>query len=282
MYYRKLNLGHFELINQLVYDVYRLDSCGKEVVYSTALNGIIGITVILEGESYVLSNDQWKEVPKITIYGLINKPDVIKLSKNFREIAIGFKPYFLQLLLRKSMSDVTGMQNVDAFDFFNHNTLKVLHEQLYHSKSDFEVLSAIELFLQGHISSSREDKRLLHAIDLVYGMQIQNVEEVSKAVNLSSTSLRQMFKDGVGQSPKDVIKILRINRALKLRPDSFKTMTELSYSLGYFDQSHFIHDFKSAFGITPASYFQNKELTFDFYNFGRWQGNIFVKSKEKL
>lgn len=277
MHYRELSFSGFKLLSQLVYDVYELHSNEQEVIYSTAPNGIIGISAVLNGCSWILSGNHWQLTPEISLYGLVNKPDVIRMSKGFREIAIGFKPYFLQLLLKNSMSDVAGTMNVDAFDFFKRDALKILHEHLYASKSDLEILSAIELFLQQHVSSSREDKRLLVAVDLVYNKQVRNVEELSNAVNLSSTSLRQLFKDRVGQSPKEVLKILRLNQALKQAPGSFSNLTELSYSLGYFDQSHFIHDFKTAFGITPKHYFQNKELTFDFYNFGRWNGNIFEK-----
>lgn len=277
MHHRELSFSQFKLLSQLVYDVYELHSDDKEVIYSTAPNGIIGISAVLEGRSWILSGNDWQPTPVISIYGLVNKPDVIRMSKGFREIAIGFKPYFLQLLLKNSMSDVAGTMNVDAFDFFKRDALKTLYDQLYTGKSDFEVLAAIELFLYKHVNSSKEDKRLEYAVDLVYGKQVRNVEALSHAVNLSSTSLRQLFKDGVGQSPKEVLKILRLNQVLKHAPGSFNSLTELSYSSGYFDQSHFIHDFKTAFGITPRQYFQNKALTFDFYNFGRWNGNIFEK-----
>lgn len=277
MHYRKLHLGHFELLKQLVYDVYELHS-DEEIVYSTAPNGIIGISVILEGKSYILDDRQWKPAPGIFVYGLVSKPDVIRLSRGFREIAIGFKPYFLQLLLKDSMSQVAGVPNADAFDFFGYDALKVLHNQLYESRSDLETLSAVELFLSRHINASKEDKRLMHAIGLVYEKRVRSVAELSEAINLSSTSLRQLFRDRVGQSPKEVIRILRLNEALRKRPGPEESMTDLCYSLGYFDQSHFIHDFKNTFGITPRSYFQNNELTFDFYNFGRWKGNIFVKN----
>lgn len=277
MHYRELSFDHFKLLSQLVYDVYELHSNEQEVIYSTAPNGIIGISAVLNGCSWILSGNDWQLTPEISVYGLVNKPDVIRMSKGFREIAIGFKPYFLQLLLKNSMSDVAGTLNVDAFDFFKYDALKTLYDHLYSSKSDFEVLSAIELFLQMHVNPSKEDKRLLYAVDLVYAKQVRSVEELSDAVNLSSTSLRQLFKDRVGQSPKEVLKILRLNQALKQAPGSYKSLTELSYALGYFDQAHFIHDFKTAFGITPRQYFQNNELTFDFYNFGRWDGNIFEK-----
>jgi AraC-like DNA-binding protein len=42
-------------------------------------------------------------------------------------------------------------------------------------------------------------------------------------------------------------------------------MTELSYESGYFDQSHFINDFKSLCGLTPLQYFVENDVCSDFF-----------------
>ena len=60
------------------------------------------------------------------------------------------------------------------------------------------------------------------------------------------------------------LRLQRINRALSVLEnpaDSF-FLIALAQSLGYYDQSHFIHDFKSVCGITPTGYLQNMS---DFY-----------------
>jgi AraC-like DNA-binding protein len=42
-------------------------------------------------------------------------------------------------------------------------------------------------------------------------------------------------------------------------------MTELSCDSGYFDQSHFINDFKSLCGMTPGQFFAGNEACSDFF-----------------
>jgi AraC-like DNA-binding protein len=42
-------------------------------------------------------------------------------------------------------------------------------------------------------------------------------------------------------------------------------MTELTYESGYFDQSHFINEFKLLSGLTPKQYFAENEVCSDFF-----------------
>lgn len=275
MNYRKIPFSNFSLMSQVVHDVYELKSSQAEETYSTAPNGIIGISIVVEGEHSLLADGKWQLSPPISVYGLVNKPDVIKISRRFREIAIGFKPYYLQLLLKNSMADISGGGNKNAFDFFNTHDLEELFEQLLKAEHDREKLTAIEGFLLKQVQAKKENRRLENAVNLLYRHRVNSVSQLSEALNLSSVSIRNLFSEGVGRSPKEVIKILRIHKALQTSQHQINNLTQLGYDLGYFDQSHFIRDFKAFFGFSPRHYFTNSNLPFDFYNFGRWKGNIF-------
>ena len=41
-----------------------------------------------------------------------------------------------------------------------------------------------------------------------------------------------------------------------MKPKHKKSMTQLTFDNGYYDQSHFIHDFKSLTGLTPKAFFK--------------------------
>jgi AraC-like DNA-binding protein len=51
----------------------------------------------------------------------------------------------------------------------------------------------------------------------------------------------------------------------KFRKNNNLNMTELSYESDYFDQSHFISDFKSFCGLIPKQYFVGNETLFRFF-----------------
>lgn len=278
MIYRKLKLCNSSLLNRLVYDVYELTTTNSENIYSTVPNGIIGISIVLDGRHEILSENEWHLSPPMSVYGLVDRPDVIKITEGFKEIAIGFNPYYLQLLLKNSMADISGGVNKNAFNFFKKDELNKLYECLVQSKNDQEILTSIELFLMNQLVISKEDKRLEYAIDLLYKQQVSTVSQLSAAINLSTVSTRNLFYKGVGRTPKEIIKILRIHKTLQAPKHLHKNLTQLAYYSGFFDQSHFIRDFKKFFGFSPSHYFKNPELTFDFYNYSRWNGNIFEQN----
>ncbi len=73
----------------------------------------------------------------------------------------------------------------------------------------------------------------------------------------SFLSLRQFerkFKEFSGFSPKLFLRITRFNSLLNT---SFydKPLSEIAYEYGYYDQSHFIHDFQQFSGLNPKEYF---------------------------
>lgn len=88
------------------------------------------------------------------------------------------------------------------------------------------------------------------------------VHEIACGSCYSRRQLDRIFREGVGMSPKMYLRILRINRCVKLlRPGAL--LTQIAQEAGYFDQSHFIRDFKAVCGVTPGIYLQNMSV---FYN----------------
>ena len=69
-------------------------------------------------------------------------------------------------------------------------------------------------------------------------------------------------------SPVYYRKIIRFNKAAQLLlNDSENSLTEISYTCGYFDQAHFIKDFKEFGGISPSEFLRYKTNGSDFYNY---------------
>jgi transcriptional regulator GlxA family with amidase domain len=67
----------------------------------------------------------------------------------------------------------------------------------------------------------------------------------------------------VGITPKLLARITRFQKALNmLETNSSKSLTTVAYEGGFYDQSHFIRDFKEFTGYNPNTYFaRNMEFT---------------------
>ena len=71
----------------------------------------------------------------------------------------------------------------------------------------------------------------------------------------SKRRLQQQFKTLVGLSPKQFANVKRVHKATQLVKSNIPLM-EITHLLGYYDQAHFIHDFKYFTGLTPRNYCQ--------------------------
>jgi AraC-like DNA-binding protein len=84
---------------------------------------------------------------------------------------------------------------------------------------------------------------------------ITRVEQVASSLELKLRALQRLFQRYVGVSPKWVIQRYRLYEALELlSTGSTLDLATLAQQLGYFDQAHFIHDFKTIVGQSPGRY----------------------------
>jgi transcriptional regulator GlxA family with amidase domain len=78
--------------------------------------------------------------------------------------------------------------------------------------------------------------------------------EFAQSVNLSVWRLCHIFKSDVGMPPIRYLRLLRMERAKDLLESSFLSVKEIAYQVGVNDESHFVRDFKSTYGFSPALY----------------------------
>ena len=81
------------------------------------------------------------------------------------------------------------------------------------------------------------------------------IAAVSDAIGLSAKRFIERFKSEVGVTPKRYCRIRRFQRALTLsNRGRHVDWAHLALDCGYFDQAHFIHDFRAFAGVTPTEY----------------------------
>src|SRR5829696_5497045 len=78
--------------------------------------------------------------------------------------------------------------------------------------------------------------------------------EFAQSVNLSVWRLCHIFKSDVGMPPMRYLRVLRMERAKHLLESSFLSVKEIAFRVGLNDESHFVRDFKSTYGSSPALY----------------------------
>jgi YesN/AraC family two-component response regulator len=86
------------------------------------------------------------------------------------------------------------------------------------------------------------------------------VDTLAYELRVSRTSLYNKIKGLTGNTPSDLIRLYRINKAKTLLREHHHTMTEVAELVGFADQKYFREIFKKATGMTPSEYAKSKDV----------------------
>lgn len=98
------------------------------------------------------------------------------------------------------------------------------------------------------------DTQYIHLVDTLYHQPTnQCVKEVSNALGYQSRQLQRVFLKHYGVSPKVLLNILRLHKCLTLLFDDTKSLQDITFDSGFYDQAHFIKEIKRYTGILPTT-----------------------------
>jgi AraC-like DNA-binding protein len=125
-----------------------------------------------------------------------------------------------------------------------------------HVEADTRAVEQVESVLGRHLPD--QDPRVAHLGDLVEAVSrdrsIVRVEQLLAHVDVSMRALQRLFREYIGVGPKWVIQRYRLFEAAERLAAGDSDGAQLAQELGYFDQAHFIRDFKSIVGRAPREY----------------------------
>jgi transcriptional regulator GlxA family with amidase domain len=101
-----------------------------------------------------------------------------------------------------------------------------------------------------------DDPRLYEALSRI--LETCGVLDVEKDLDtgISARQLRRLFQFYVGDSPKTFSKVVRFQHILRAKPSSQSLrQNKLFFDAGYYDQAHFIKEFRNFYGVTPSKAF---------------------------
>lgn len=144
-----------------------------------------------------------------------------------------------------------------------------LEQQVVNAHSTLERIIQVEAFLLKQLNEAKaNDLFVKSTVETILKAKGQSsIEEISSQINVSRRQLERKFSAMIGLSPKQLSKIARLQATLKsLRAKKTGSLTTLAYESNYYDQAHFIRDFKEFTGITPKEFFEgalDMSLIFD-------------------
>lgn len=137
---------------------------------------------------------------------------------------------------------------------------RFLTEQIMTAPSHKQRVQLLSEFLQQRLGEREQEETAAHvAVKHIIRVNGQvDVASLASRICLSTRQFERKFKEFSGFSPKIYTRIIRFQRALTEYGNKQLNMTEIAYQCGYYDQSHFIHDFREFSGYHPRQYFSGR------------------------
>ena len=162
----------------------------------------------------------------------------------------GAAPFFRQPLHEIFRESVT------LDNFILRSELLCLEEQLAEALTNPERITLLEKFFIGRMTRGEPDKLVLAALALIHKSKGNiRIKDLVQQLHTSQSPLEKRFRAAVGASPKKFSSIVRLKNLLQQFPKT-GSLTELGYEAGFYDQAHFIKEFKAFTGDTPENFFR--------------------------
>lgn len=196
--------------------------------------------------------------PKCFIIGQLTRPLEIEPTGKTGIFSVRFQP---QGFLPFATVPIKEMENtaVSLEKLFGKDGQEI-EQKILTANSTLERIKLIEAFLLNRLTGIETVDRIVKStVETILTANGQlSVDELSKQTNINRRQLERKFSSTIGLSPKQLSKAIRLQATLKmLLNKKFTSLTALAYQGEYYDQAHFIKDFKEFTGLTPKEFYGN-------------------------
>lgn len=189
------------------------------------------------------------------IYGIEKETSSRLLKGEGRVFGIKFKPGAFYPFLKSPLTQLTNRSL--PFEAVFGMDSKPIEDAILSLEDEVKMVNFAEHFLRERLPDRDENVALVDRIVsfILTNREITKVDDVVKQIRINKRSMQRLFSQYVGVSPKWVIKRYRLHEAAEqMANGDIVDWTQLALDLGYYDQAHFIKDFKSHVGKSPEAY----------------------------
>lgn len=185
-----------------------------------------------------------------------------KANKMKLLLLIEFRPGGLEPFL--NIDQTVLLDQYFSLHEFDSKLTHMIEEELIKASDIVSLIDGLnELFLTRFVNFYMDKRTLGIANKIMIHNGNISPKELSVDFHYSERHIRRLFLQKIGITPKMFSRIVRVNYALQLIQSSTPTLLDITTLAGFFDQSHFIHDFKEICGMSPTDYIKNMSV---FYN----------------
>ncbi len=225
----------------------------SESVYKVVPGAGVVMGFQFQGKLYHFQDGKEVLLSQSGVTGIIDSYRVFKSSKDIKTVLVFFKDGGASAFFRDPIHELF-QSSVSLDNFFLRSELLLFEEQLCDATTHLDKIRIVERFLLARMKVQKPDLIVSRAHNLIYQSRgsIQIID-LCQQLNISQSPLEKRFRKVIGASPKKFATIVRFKNIIH---DSIHSpsLTALAYESGFYDQSHFIKEFKGFTGDTPKKY----------------------------
>ena len=209
-----------------------------------------------------ISEDEFILQPRAMVLGQAMKPFYIQPTGYVDTFAVSFYPYGFANFISEPISNLVNKET-SIHRLFGEAAAKALEQKMIQATGTKDRIAFIEEFLFEKLNEKKTiDTIVKTTIDALLSTKgSAPIKLILKQEASKRRQLERKFLEQIGISPKQLGKVIRLQSALKiLLNKEAENLTNIAYKSEYYDQSHFIKDFKEFTGINPKEFLGNKHM----------------------
>jgi AraC-like DNA-binding protein len=175
-------------------------------------------------------------------------------------ISVCFYPDTAYLFFRLPMSEVAD--SLTDLKYLWQKDAEAMEEEAGNAHAKEQKVAVIQRYLLKQFNRNKFDKAIDYCVQQINkNTQLFSVAELANKAGISQRHLSRKFNHCIGLSTKEFIHINRFIDSLGyLKKYPSMNLTDVAYESGYYDQAHFIHDYKIFAGLTPSAILNARNL----------------------
>ena len=208
------------------------------------------------------SDDEFILQPRAMVLGQTIEPFYIEPTGYVNSFAVRFYPYGFANFVTTPIKNLVNKETPIEL-LFGEVPAKELAQKIIQATDTKERIEIIEDFLLSKLKNETTiDNIVKSTVDAILSTKGSTPINIILKENISKRrQLERNFLKQIGISPKQLGKVIRLQAALKLLLNQqSKNLTQIAYDSEYYDQAHFIKDFKEFTGTNPKSFLENEKM----------------------
>jgi AraC-like DNA-binding protein len=226
---------------------------------------------LTENTQYIYNNETLAEIQACRhawVSGVRTRPITIPSGRGSRMLVVAFKKGKAYPFYPLPMSEISDLV-VSAELIFGRDILD-LRERLLAAPSIDGMFLLVEKFLLRRAGNSLPSDITSRCVEYAVASIASKpsrlgLQQLSDQIGYSQKHFISLFKERVGLPPKPYMKIMRFQKTiLEIEKAESIHWSEIALRDGFYDQAHFIHEFRNFSGYTPGEYLIRKTNTLNY------------------